>query len=821
MLCRATRLSLLSAAALLATLTCGIAGAASPSLNLILPRGVQRGAEHVISFTGGNLADAQEIFFYSPGFTVTKLEGTAGAAKATVQVAPDCQIGEHVAQVRTASGISEYRTFYVGALPAVDEKEPNSEFTEPQAIELNVTVQGVVTGEDVDYFVVEAKKGQRISAEVEGMRLGATLFDPYIAILDEKRFELVAVDDSPLVDQDAFASVVAPEDGRYFVQVRESAYGGNGNCRYRLHVGTFPRPTGVFPAGGKLGEETEIRFLNDPSGDIVQKVTLPSEPVDNFAVFAEDANGIAASGNPFRLFEHGNAFEVEPNNGIPEATPVELPLAFNGIIETADDVDCFKFAAKKGQSFEIECYARRVGSPLDPVLNVYYADGRGIAGNDDSRGPDSYLRFNVPADGDYVVRVTDHLGQGGKDFTYRIEFSPVQGSLTLGIPRVARYSQYRQTIYVPRGNRFATLISASRVNFGGELVLEPDALPAGITMVTENMPANMTLVPVVFEAAADAPLSGQLVDFRARHADPKVAITGGFTNRADFVIAAPGQSLYRWCDVNRLAIAVIDELPFSLEIVEPKVPLVRNGSMGLKIVAHKKEGWDEPIQVQFPFRPPGVGAASSVTIPKGQTEVLYTINANGNAQVKPWKVYAIGSANVGGNAWAASQLATLEIAEPYVQVAMQRADVEQGQETEIVCQITHNRAFDGVAKVQLLGLPHKVEAVALDLAKDVNELIFKIKTDASSPAGNHKNIFCQVVVPENGESVVHARVGGTELRIDKPLPPKVDEPAPAKAPAPMPVAKKEEPKPAPEKRLTRLEKLRLEAKTRAESGASQ
>ena len=49
--------------------------------------------------------------------------------------------------------------------------------------------------------------------------------------------------------------------------------------------------------------------------------------------------------------------------------------------------------------------------------------------------------------------------------------------------------------------------------------------------------------------------------------------------------------------------------------------------MRLKIVARKKEGWDEQITVQFPFRPPGVSAASSVKIPKGSDlifELHYT-----------------------------------------------------------------------------------------------------------------------------------------------------------------------------------------------------
>ena len=52
----------------------------------------------------------------------------------------------------------------------MDEKEPNSDFATPQKIPLNVTVAGVVENEDVDYYLVEAKQGQRITVEVEGIR---------------------------------------------------------------------------------------------------------------------------------------------------------------------------------------------------------------------------------------------------------------------------------------------------------------------------------------------------------------------------------------------------------------------------------------------------------------------------------------------------------------------------------------------------------------------------------------------------------------------------------------------------------------------------
>jgi hypothetical protein len=377
--------------------------------------------------------------------------------------------------------------------------------------------------------------------------------------------------------------------------------------------------------------------------------------------------------------------------------------------------------------------------------------------------------------------------------------------VTTGLPQVARYSQYRQQIYVARGNRFGAVVTASRENFGGELILDPKNMPKGIKVVADPMPANASSMPVVFEAAPDAPLAGSLVDFQARHADPKQKIQGSFFNHAEFVIAAPGQSLYSWCDVDRLAVAVLEELPFQLEIVEPKVPLVQNGSMQLKVRAIRKAGFVEPINVQVPFLPPGVGGVPSVDIPKGQNEALFPLSANSGAEIKKWKIFALGSANVNGTALVSSQLANLEVAAPYVQLAMQRAAVEQGQSTDLVCNLTVSHPFEGPAKIQLVGLPPKVAAPELQAKKDTKDLVFKVSTDKASPAGTHKNIFCQAVIVENGEPILH-NVGGTELRIDQPLP------APAK-PAAVPAATaKAEAKPAEQKRLTRLEQLRLEQK---------
>jgi hypothetical protein len=285
------------------------AAASSPQLVRILPRGGQRGSEVVLSFDGQRLNDAQEVFVYEPGVTVTKIEQPIDKAKigkevkVTVKIAPDARLGEYQMRLRTASGISELKTFWVGALPEMAEKEPNNDFKTPQPIPLNVTVNGVIENEDQDYFVVEAKKGQRITAEVEGMRLGEAPFDPYLAILDENRFELTADDDSPLLRQDAVVSIIAPKDGKYVILLRESAFGGSGNSYYRLHVGTFPRPRVVFPLGGQTGHTVDVQYLGDAAGPIKETIKLPDQANENFELLCTQNGQIAPSPNHFRVMD--------------------------------------------------------------------------------------------------------------------------------------------------------------------------------------------------------------------------------------------------------------------------------------------------------------------------------------------------------------------------------------------------------------------------------------------------------------------------------------------------------------------------------------
>jgi hypothetical protein len=488
-------------------------------------------------------------------------------------------------------------------------------------------------------------------------------------------------------------------------------------------------------------------------------------------------------------------------------------MALNGVIEKPGDVDQYVFKAEKGQVFDVHCYVRRIRSPLDPVMYLGKKGGGALLGADDAVGPDSYFRFQAPDAGEYVVWVVDQLGQGGPNYAYRIELTPIEPKLTtyttteqvpLGTGNIAAA--------VPKGNRQAMLIYASRIDWGGDLKVAFPDLPPGVTAECDTMPANQPVVPVLFSAAADAPIGGKLTRPVGTPVDPNIKLASqDFTSTSVLVLGANNVDFWHRI-VDRVPVAVTEECPYTLEVVEPKVPLVRGGSMQLKVRARRQEGFKAAIAVSLPWLPPGVGASGSIAIPEGQDEALIPMNADGGAELKTWKLVVNGySSAPSGPIMVSSQLFNLAIAQPFVGLAYQNAACEQGQEASLLVKVTKNTDFPGEAQVTLIGLPNKATTEVKAITQETPEIVFPIKTAPDTPAGNHANLFCQVVITMNGEPIVH-NIGTGALRVDVPIPPKANEPAPMPMPAAQPAA-------AAAKPLSRLEMLRLEQAEKAKKAA--
>ncbi len=429
-------------------------------------------------------------------------------------------------------------------------------------------------------------------------------------------------DDAALVWRDGFTSIIAPEDGKYIIQVRESAYAGNGGCLYRLHVGNFPRATAVMPAGGKPGETLAVRWIGDPAGEATTTVTLPATFEREFGLHAPGRQG------SFALSQHlpADAARQRDREGAQRRPGPRHAVRRPRWPSTASsskpgDVDQFVFKATKGQVFDIHCYARRIRSPLDSVMYLGKKGAGAMLGADDAIGPDSYFRFQAPENAEYVIWLVDHLGKGGPDYAYRIEVTPVVPQLMmttnaeqipLGTGRhVDRRAQgeppgdldLRQPGRLRRRAECRRRRAAGRRERRGADDGRQPGGRAGALLGQARRPAGRRRWP----------------RSRGKPVDPKL--------KCPFASSSRPRS---WCygqnnvnvwsrTVDRLAVAVTEECPYTIEIVEPKVPLVRGGSMGLKVRAIRKPGFKAAIAVYLPWNPPGVGSAGGIAIPEGRT----------------------------------------------------------------------------------------------------------------------------------------------------------------------------------------------------------
>ena len=789
--------------------------AAYPTFTSTVPNGGQRGTDVKLTVTGTQLDDFESLIFFTPGFTQKSVEKVEkNKVELTIGIAPNVSPGNHLMRIRTKTGISHPRQFFVGIFPNVEEKEPNSDFDTPQVIELNQTVEGVVLNEDVDYYRVSLKKGQRLSVEVDGLRLGYTVFDPFLAIIDKERFEKVVSDDTILHRQDGYCSYVAEEDGDYTVMIRESSYRGGATSHYRLHVGGYRRPDVVYPAGGKAGSKMTVRFI-ESGGFFEEEVQLPTEADPNYMIYSTSQEP-APSGNPFRLVDYDNGMEVEPNNEQAKATAIAKgnPIALNGIIEAPGDVDFFKVPLKKGTVLEVQTFAQSLGSPLDSVVNVYNDKGGSIGGNDDGGGRrrlDSKFKVTIPADGDYFMRVADHLERGGPNYVYRMELNAAEPEVFFASPQfTVNDTHYRQFIAVPKGGRYATLVNVSRVSVGGDYKFEAPNLPQGVKLLTELAPKDLGNVPLLFEATADAPLGHQTVPLKLNPVDPANKISGKM--RQEFDVVRNGNVVYYTQIEDRLPVAVVEEAPYSLEIEKPKVSLVANGVMDLKVVAKRKQGFTKPIRVFMIWKSPGVSCLGEQTIPEGGNECVFNLDANAAVTDGKWNYTVMGEVDAGsGRVYNASPFTEVGTTTAYLTApAIPLVAVEQGKEAVMVAKLEHLKPFEGEANAQVLGVPDTIQIEAAKITKDTKEVAFKVVTTDKSPIGKQANLFVKVDVPVAGGTTTHRIALGSILRIDAPrkvvTPPaapvvaanKVQEPAKAAAPA--------APKP-----LSRLEQLRQEA----------
>lgn len=791
------------------------ATAGTPRVARVTPPGGQRGTDVTIELIGRNLDEPREVLFYETGITAEAVEkvetvlapngkpapvdpGTRVRLK--LKLAADCPLGGHGLRLRTADGLSEYVRFFVGPFPTVDEDEQpnkarNDKRETAKAVPVNSTVFGRLNDPtDVDVYRLEFKKGDRISAEIESARLGTDrgIPDLHLAIYDAAGKKLAAADDSALFVQDPVLSILAPADGVYYVEVRHSVYNGTGE-QYRLHVGTFVRPTGLYPAGGPVGADLRVQVLGDPKGTRSLTVKLPAAAGD-FPFAAEDA----PTPNRLRASPFANVLEAEPNDDPAslKAAAAALPVAFNGIIDKPGDVDCFVFRAKKGEQFRFHAMANCLGSPLDPVIWIKPLNGKGgVQRATDSRpnqlgvapsnglnrdSHDPILEFTAPTDGEYVLGVEDERGEGGPDYVYRVEAAPDANGIYTYIapePENQNNPQVRQAIVLSPGNRWTSQVSIFSTSkpFNGDLEIVGVNLPPGVTVTAPKLSPGQTKVPVVFEAAAGVKPQAALIDLAVRPAKGEATFASGY--RQTVLMNQYGNNdFYLHVPVEKLALAVTEPAPFAVEVEEPKTSLVQNGEMLVNFTVKRQPGYDGPVTVMMDWKPNGVNTATPVTVPAGKADGSYLLGASRGATAGK---YAVTLTAVSGGAgrrkrnddtdrtYVASRLFHVTVAEPHVEAKIPRTSIERGKTATITLKLNHLQKFDGKATATLTRLPRGIELVEAtkEITSADKEVTFTLKATTEALVGNYQGVTMDLTVTENGQAVRQLS-GYGQLRID-------------------------------------------------------
>lgn len=502
-----------------------LAKSESPTAAYIFPAGGQRGTTVPVRIGGHFLHDKADFLILGPGVEgrspiertqTTWFEGPLILQPASqqkedypkdyaseIKIAADAPLGVRYWHCTTSQGITPGMRFFVGDLPEIVEQE-SEESSAPTQITLPVTINGrIFPREDVDDWSFEAKAGQVVTCEVNAARIGSGL---------DSRLEVLAPNGQVLAENsdafglDSFVRFKAPTDGKYTVRIHDIRFEGLQHFVYRLTISSGPWLDRVYPLGGKRGTTVPLQLFgaNLPSdrlefvvpplggasiGPAFVGVPLPGSGVTNAQLEADD------------LTEH---LESEPNNEIAQAKSVELPCVLNGRIEQAGDSDLWTFAGKKGDTWQFDLRASRLGSELDGVLTVLDANGNAVANADDlSNGQtDCVLNFTLPADGTFTLSVKDGLSsRGGSEFAYRVRVVRPSDA-------VLRLSTTLDAVTLLRDSQTKVKVLAERpAGFADEVSLEIEGLPEGVTVSGNKLGKGQNQVELVLKADAAAKIA--------------------------------------------------------------------------------------------------------------------------------------------------------------------------------------------------------------------------------------------------------------------------------------------------------------------------
>lgn len=461
----------------------------APQINVTSLNGLQTGTTTKLVIQGNHLLPDARVILPIDGLEQTVApDSRPNRLVVDLTLPPESIPGYYPLSIETKHGISNVVAIAVDQLKQLEASTSSAEApsTVPAAF------SGTLSGTDVIRVYFQGSAGDKIVADVDAKRLGATL-DPVIEIKRENGTPLVIEWAKVSLRGDARAELVLPADGLYFVELHDLAYKARGRSPFRLKIGDIKIIDAFFPPAIPREGQTQIEAVGtglldgtvfaaqatDSSDGISELVTIPPEL---------SPTGPAPA---IRFTEGIEILETKPTGDEPQkvdalfATEKHIPVTVNGRISTANEDDRYLVNVTPGQKLNFSVAARSIDSPLDGQLTLFRpGDNQLLSQSDDRPGTrDPGLTFDVPADMKQVlVSIRDLHGRGGPLFLYRLQMLPAgQGTFDVTFKM--------QKLSVAENGAVVARLEVKRSGYRGEIKLRVDGDDRMIVL-PERIPAS-------------------------------------------------------------------------------------------------------------------------------------------------------------------------------------------------------------------------------------------------------------------------------------------------------------------------------------------
>ena len=454
-------------------LVCTAVQAAAPTVTHLYPWGLQQGTTEEITVKGSWTKWPLEVAGELPaGLKITLLE-TAG--KLSVETSAEVRAGVYHFRLFDGEGSTKVIPLIVGVVAELREEEPNGNPGEGTQVTLPAVINGQLKeSADVDIFLVDLAESETLSLLVVANNILGVAMDAIIQVCDSRGFVLAQNDDERGLDPQL--SYTAKRSG--MVQIRifafpeatnsTIAFSSNADYVYRLTATTKRLLDFCLPLSVSA-EAVDLQLQGSGfAKESLQWTGAVEMPYVSLA---------GVPGTVYVPLTTGTVVVATEQSSIESPQVVALPASISGVIEQREDQDVFLFEnLKKGESLVVGLFARSLGFPTDPLVEIYDSAGKLLSTQDDKDRTtrDPAFTYKIPADGAYQISIRDLHRVGGPRYAYRMEVAKLQPSVKLTL---------QSGEFVKTDEKLEIEVAISRLGgFADELMIDIDGLPEGVSI---------------------------------------------------------------------------------------------------------------------------------------------------------------------------------------------------------------------------------------------------------------------------------------------------------------------------------------------------